>query len=44
MINLTKLLDTDLNSDLNKEKFQSKDKFNEFVEPKLSGKEVSYKR
>jgi LPS-assembly protein len=33
----------DLNSDLNKEKFQSKDKFNEFVEPKLSGKEVSIK-
>ena len=32
-----------LNSDLNKEKFQSKDKFNEFVEPKLSGKEVSIK-
>jgi LPS-assembly protein len=33
----------DLNSDLNKEKFQSNDKFNEFVEPKLSGKEVSIK-
>jgi len=33
----------DLNSDLNKEKFQSKDKFNEFIEPKLSGKEVSIK-
>jgi LPS-assembly protein len=33
----------DLNSDLNKEKFQSKDKFNAFVEPKLSGKEVSIK-
>jgi len=33
----------ELNSDLNKEKFQSKDKFNEFVEPKLSGKEVSIK-
>jgi LPS-assembly protein len=33
----------DLNSDINKEKFQSKDKFNEFVEPKLSGKEVSIK-
>ena len=32
-----------LNSDLNKEKFQSKDKFNEFIEPKLSGKEVSIK-
>ena len=32
-----------LSSDLNKEKFQSKDKFNEFVEPKLSGKEVSIK-
>ena len=32
-----------LNSDLNKEKFQSKDKFNEFVEPRLSGKEVSIK-
>ena len=30
-----------LNSDLNKEKFQSNDKFNEFVEPKLFGKEVS---
>jgi LPS-assembly protein len=33
----------DLSSDLNKEKFQSKDKFNEFVEPKLSGKVVSIK-
>jgi LPS-assembly protein len=33
----------DLNSDLNKEKFQSKDKFNEFVEPRLSGKQVSIK-
>jgi LPS-assembly protein len=33
----------DLNSDLNKEKFESNDKFNEFVEPKLSGKEVSIK-
>ena len=33
----------DLNSELNKEKFESKDKFNEFVEPKLSGKEVSIK-
>jgi LPS-assembly protein len=33
----------DLNSDLNKEKFQSNDKFNEFLEPKLSGKEVSIK-
>jgi LPS-assembly protein len=33
----------DLNSDLNKEKFQSKDKFNEFLEPKLSGKEISIK-
>ena len=32
-----------LNSDLNKEKFQSKDKFNEFTEPRLSGKEVSIK-
>jgi len=32
-----------LNSDLNKEKFQSKDKFNEFIEPRLSGKEVSIK-
>lgn len=32
-----------LNSDLNKEKFQSKDKFNEFIEPKLSGKEISIK-
>ena len=32
-----------LNSELNKEKFQSKDKFNEFVEPKLSGKEASIK-
>jgi LPS-assembly protein len=32
-----------LNSDLSKEKFQSGDKFNEFVEPKLSGKEVSIK-
>ena len=33
----------DLNSNLNKEKFQSNDKFNEFVEPKLSGKEISIK-
>jgi len=32
-----------LNSDLNKEKFQSKDKFNEFIEPRLSGKEVTIK-
>jgi len=32
-----------LNSNLNKDKFLSKDKFNEFVEPKLSGKEVSIK-
>ena len=32
-----------LSSDLNKEKFQSKDKFNEFIEPKLSGKEVTIK-
>ena len=32
-----------LNSDLNKEKFQSPDKFNEFIEPKLSGKEISIK-
>ena len=32
-----------LNSDLNKEKFQSPDKFNEFIEPRLSGKEVSIK-
>jgi LPS-assembly protein len=32
-----------LNSDLSKEKFQSKDKFNEFIEPRLSGKEVSIK-
>jgi LPS-assembly protein len=32
-----------LNSDLNKEKFESKDKFNKFVEPRLSGKEVSIK-
>ena len=32
-----------LNSDLNKEKFQSKDKFNEFIEPRLSGKKVSIK-
>ncbi|MSP06560.1 MAG: LPS-assembly protein LptD [Candidatus Fonsibacter sp.] len=32
-----------LSSDLNKEKFQSKDKFNEFIEPRLSGKEVSIK-
>ena len=32
-----------LNSNLNKEKFESKDKFNEFVEPRLSGKEVSIK-
>jgi len=30
-------------TDLNKEKFQSKDKFNEFIEPRLSGKEVSIK-
>jgi LPS-assembly protein len=33
----------DLNSDLNKEKFQSTDKFNEFIEPRLSGKQVSIK-
>jgi len=33
----------DLNSDLNKEKFQSKDKFNDSTEPKLSGNEVSIK-
>jgi LPS-assembly protein len=33
----------DLKSDLNKEKFKSKDKFNEFVEPRLSGKEVTIK-
>jgi LPS-assembly protein len=32
-----------LNSDLNKEKFESKDKFNEFIEPRLSGKEVTIK-
>jgi LPS-assembly protein len=32
-----------LNSNLNKEKFQSNDKFNEFIEPKLSGKEISIK-
>jgi len=32
-----------LNSDLNKEKFSSKDKFNEFIEPRISGKEVSIK-
>jgi len=32
-----------LNSDLNKEKFQSNDKFNESIEPRLSGKEVSIK-
>ena len=32
-----------LNSDLNKEKFQSNDKFNKFIEPRLSGKEVSIK-
>lgn len=33
----------DLNSDLNKEKFQSKDKFNDSTEPRLSGNEVSIK-
>ena len=33
----------DLDSDLNKEKFKSKDKFNEFIEPRLSGKEVTIK-
>jgi LPS-assembly protein len=32
-----------LNSDLNKEKFKSKDKFNESIEPRLSGKEVTIK-
>jgi LPS-assembly protein len=32
-----------LNSDLNKAKFQSSDKFNDFIEPKLSGNEVSIK-
>jgi len=33
----------DLDSDLNKEKFKSKDKFNEFIEPRLSGKEATIK-
>ncbi len=33
-----------LSSDLNKEKFQSKDKFNEFIEPRFSGKSASIKR
>lgn len=33
----------DLNSDLNKAKFKSGDKFNEFIEPRLSGKEASIK-
>jgi len=33
----------DLDADLNKEKFKSKDKFNEFVEPRLSGKEATIK-
>jgi len=32
-----------LDSDLNKEKFKSKDKFNEFIEPRLSGKEATIK-
>ena len=32
-----------LNSDLNKEKFISKDKFNDFIEPRLSGKEATIK-
>jgi LPS-assembly protein len=39
----SEIIGYNLNSDLNKEKFQSKDKFNEFVEPKLSGKEVTIK-
>jgi LPS-assembly protein len=33
----------DLDSSLNKEKFKSKDKFNEFIEPRLSGKQASIK-
>jgi lipopolysaccharide assembly outer membrane protein LptD (OstA) len=33
----------DLDADLNKEKFKSKDKFNEIIEPRISGKEVSIK-
>ena len=33
----------DLDSNLNKEKFKSRDKFNEFVEPRLSGREASIK-
>ena len=33
----------DLDSDLNKEKFKSKDKFNEFIEPRLSGREATIK-
>ena len=33
----------DLDSDLNKEKFKSKDKFNQFIEPRLSGKEATIK-
>jgi LPS-assembly protein len=33
----------DLDSDLNKEKFLSKDKFNEFIEPRFSGKEATIK-
>lgn len=39
----SEIIGYNLNSDLNKEKFQSKDKFNEFIEPRLSGKEVSIK-
>jgi LPS-assembly protein len=33
----------DLDSDLNKEKFLSNDKFNEFIEPRFSGKETTIK-
>jgi len=39
----SEIIGYDLDSDLNKEKFKSKDKFNEFTEPRLSGKEVTIK-
>ncbi len=37
------ILGYDLIANLSKEKFESKDKFNEFIEPTLTGKEVSIK-
>jgi LPS-assembly protein len=37
------ILGYDLKANLNKEKFETKDKFNEFIEPTLTGTEVSIK-